>query len=457
MKTVERLKTIALLLLVTVIIFASFFGVYKKEDFRAVNIIKGYKLGMQFTNSVKFTGTVSQEEKQIIKDAEGNVVKDDGETDYTEANGYTVTTEKVNSDDVLNEANYKLTKKILKNRLKGMKVGDYKLALNKETGEITIKLPENDDVHEIEEHLLEKGEFKIIDKETEEVLLDKSKMKFVKVVYAPSKEDQKTTVIYLQIDFDKEGAKKLEEISQIYVEEEHVEEHVETEEHTHNAKYVNIVLDGETLSSTYFGEKMSTGTLYVSLTQASDAETLTEYIKEISNIATVINSGELPIKYNFDENTEETTINQNKLFLGIAIPGAILLVACVILVIKFKAKGFIATFMQIGYIAFLLLAVRYFDVTMTIQGMVGIGISAVLNYALNFVMLNELKNKGKIEWNKIGKFALWTIPVYVLAVILSFNSLTILSSLGMTLVWGSICLYLYNLTLTKTMLDMLSK
>ena len=29
--------------------------------------------------------------------------------------------------------------------------------------------------------------------------------------------------------------------------------------------------------------------------------------------------------------------------------------------------------------------------------------------------------------------------------ILSFNSLTIVNSLGMTLVWGSICMYLYNL------------
>ena len=82
MKTLKKLKIALILLFVVVIIFASFFGVYKKEDFRAVNIIKDYKLGMKWTNKVKFTGTVKQEEKEVIYDQDGNVVEDDGETEY---------------------------------------------------------------------------------------------------------------------------------------------------------------------------------------------------------------------------------------------------------------------------------------------------------------------------------------------------------------------------------------
>ena len=286
MKTLKRIEIIAILLFVAIIIFASFFGVYKKEDFRTVNIIKDYSLGMQFTDARVLKMTVSAEENEVIYDQEGNVVEDDGETDYLEENGYIIETVKVNKEEALTEENYKLTKKILKNRLKGMGVGEYSLSLNKETGEINIKLQENDDVEEVLEHLSQQGKFTMIDKDTEEILLDNSDVKSAKVVYGASDEAGTSTTIYLQINFNKEGAKKLEEISKIYVAEEHVHDETEEEdEHDEEtAKYVSVLLDETTLSSTYFGQTMSTGVLYIPVTEASDNETLVEYGKEINNI-----------------------------------------------------------------------------------------------------------------------------------------------------------------------------
>lgn len=456
MKALKRIEIIAILLFITVIIFASFFGVYKKEDFRVVNLIKDYKLGMQFTNKVVLKGTVDLSEKEIIYDKDGNVVEDDGETEYTEENGYTKKTEKVNSEEILNEDNYNLTKKILIKRLKGMNVGEYKVNLNKENGDITIELQEDDEVHEIEEHLKQMGKFTIIDKETEEVLLDNSHVKNAKVTYGASQETVSSATIYLQINFNKEGSKKLEEISQIYIAETVQEENEEGElEDTENIKYVRVLLDGETYSSTYFGEKMSTGVLYIPITQAEDDEILNKYVQELNKIATIINNGTLPIEYTFTEETVESNITQNMLFIGIAISAGILLIVCIVLICKFKAKGFIATFIQIGYIALVLLAVRYTNVVITIEGIIGIVISAILNYALTYVMLRNLKKKGKIEWKIIGKFALVTALIYIVAIILAFNSLTRINSLGMTLVWGSFCLYIYNLLITKNVLEML--
>lgn len=452
MKTYKIIKIITLILFVTIIIFASFFGVYKKEDLRTVNIIKSYKLGMQFTNKLQFKGAPKQGEKEIVYDKDGNRVESDGETDYSQENGYTVKTEKINSDDILNKNNYKLTKKILKNRLKGMGVGEYRIKSNNETGEIYVTLQENDEVHEIEEYLLKKGKFTIIDKETEEILLDNSQVKSAKVVYGPSQQAQSTIVVYLQIDFNKEGTKKLEEISQVYVATENKEK---TEEES--AKYVSVILDGQTLSSTYFGEKMSTGVLYIPVTQATDNETLANYVKQVNNISTVINGGELPIEYNFEEETIESSFDKEKIVILITSFTAVFIVELVLITIKFKARGFITAFMQIGYIALLLLVLRYTNVIITIQGIVGIGISVIINYVFGFIMLNSLKNKEKIDWKIVRKFALCTTPIYIAAIILSFNSLTVVGSLGMTLVWGSICLYLYNLSLSKTILEMLSK
>lgn len=458
MKTLKKLKIALILLFVAVIIFASFFGIYKKEDFRAVNIIKDYKLGMQWTNKVKFTGTVKQEEKEVIYDQDGNVVEDDGETEYTEENGYTKKTEKIVDENVSNIDNYKKVKKIIKNRLKGMGVGEYKLELNKETGEIGITLQDTDETHEIEEQLTRMGKFTIVDKDTEEVLLDNSQVKSAKVLYGPSQADVNATVVYLQLDFDKEGTKKLEEISQIYVENKTTEENEEGEsEEVDNTKYVSVKVDDETISSTYFGEKMSTGTLYVPITQASDSEELANKIKSVNNIVTVIKSGELPIEYEFEEETIESDFNKDKLVILIASFAVIYMLELIFITLKFRVKGSVAGFMQIGYLALVLLAIRYTNVITTVQAIVGIGISAVLNMVFNYLILNELKSKNEISWNLIGKFALWTLPLYVIAIVLSFNSLTVVNSLGMTLVWGSICLYLYNLSLTKRALELLTK
>lgn len=456
MKTLKKIKITAILLFVAIIILTSFLGLYKKEDFRVVNLIKGYKLGMQFTNRVVLKATPDLSEKEVIYDKDGNVVEDDGETEYTEENGYTKKTEKVNNEEILTQENYKLTKQILKKRLKGLDVGEYKLTLNEESGDITIELQENDDVHQIEEYLEQKGVLTIIDKETEEILLDNSDVKSAKVIYGASQTDTTSTTIYLQIDFNKDGAKKLEEISQTYIAQKVQEENENGEmEEKENIKYVSVVLDGQTYKSTYFGEKMSTGILYVPITQAKDSETLTKYVKELNKVATVINNGVLPIEYSFTEDTAEASISQNALLIGIAVPAGILLIACIVLIFKFKAKGFIATFIQAGYIALVLLAVRYTNVVITLEGIAGIIVSAMLNYALTYIMLNNLKKKGTIEWKTIGNFALTTIPIYIAAVILAFNSLTRINSLGMTVVWGSLCLYIYNLAITKNVLEIL--
>ena len=458
MKTLKRIEIVAVLLFVAVIIFASFFGVYKKEDFRTVNLIKGYDLGMQFTDARTLKMTVSTDENEIIYDSEGNIVKDDGKTEYTEENGYKIETVKVNKDEVLTEENYSLSEKVLKDRLKGLRVGEYKLELNEETGEILVKLQENDEAEEIIHHLKGQGEFSIIDKDTEEVLLNNDHVENAEVVIMPSNETGTSNTVYLEIEFNDEGAKKLEEISKTYVKTTEEKENEEGEiEEVDTTKYVSVVLDGTTYSSTYFGETMSTGVLYVPVTEASDNETLEQYRKEVEHIVTIINSGKLPIVYEYAEETIAPEINKNVLFIVILVPVVLLLISCIVLVVKFKSKGFISTFLQIGYIALLLLAVRYTNVVITIEGIAGIVISVILNYILVYTMLNNLKKKEHIEWNKIGKFALRTIPVYIIAVILAFNSLTRINSLGMTVVWGSMVLYVYNLTITRTVLKMLSK
>ena len=204
-------------------------------------------------------------------------------------------------------------------------------------------------------------------------------------------------------------------------------------------------------------EKQCLQEKYIPITEVSDNETLMEYGEELNTIATIINNGKLPIVYEYSEETVEPVITQNMLFIGILVPSVLLLIACIVLVVKFKAKGFVSTFLQIGYIAILLLVIRYTNVIITVEGICGIIISVILNYILVYIMLKNLKEKEQIEWNVIGKYALRTVPVYVIAVILAFNSLTKINSLGMALVWGSFMLYIYNLVITSNVLKMMNK
>ena len=462
MKTLKKLQITAILLFVVIIILASFFGVFKKEDFRVVDIIKKYKLGMSFTDKVVITGEVKKDENKTIYDSEGNIVEDDGETEYTEEDGYKIVTTPLYNEEDFTEKNYTLTKKILEKRLKKMDAGEFNISLNKETGEIKITLQDNDDTAEMEEHLEQKGEFSIVDKETEEVLIDKDKVKSAKVVYGASKSDTKATVVYLQVNFNKEGAAKLEEISKIYVKDETADETIqedadETSEATDNTKYISVKLDDETLSSTYFGETMATGVLYVPVTQASDQATLVQYVKEVSKIATVINNGVLPLDYDFNSETVtiENPLNKN-LIIGISITAGLLLLACIDLIVKYKVKGLVDTFLQIGYIALVLLAIRYANVVITIGGIVGIGIFAIINYIFNRMLLKDINENSKINWKTVGKFSTYTAPIYVIAVVLVFNKLTKINSVGMSMVWGIICLYIFNLTITKAVLEMIT-
>lgn len=458
MKTYKNIKISALLLLVAIIIFASFFGIYKKEEYHVINKIKSILPGMEFTEKRVATLSVDDSSEKVIYDKEGNVVEDDGETEYTEENGYTTVEEKVNSEDKLTLDNYKNTVKLLKKRIKDIEETEYKMNLNEETGTITVELPENDKADNTLAVLSSQGILNIIDTETEEVLMDNSDLKTANTVYNTA--DGKTVTVYLALKFNKEGAKKLEEISKVYIKTEEEIETVETntdeeteEDDTENIKYISILIDGETYSQTYFGETMTSGEIYIPITETEDTTKIEEYSQAVDCLATLLNNGPLELKYDVEDEVVATNITTKTLWIGISFFALSLFLLCLYLIIKFKGAGFVATLLEIGYVATLLLVLRYTNVTIKLTGIIGIYLSSVLNFVFEYLMLNLWKKDEKIIGKSLLKFFLKTIPIYVIAVILCFMPYMTLASLGMTLLWGSITIYVYNLLITKNILE----
>lgn len=411
MKAQKVITIITIILLVVIITLASFLGIYKKEEYRVSNKVPDYILGMEFTNSRIVNFKVSDE----------------------------------NNNEVLTPDNYNLSKNILKNRLNALRAEQYNIREDASTGNIQVQMTENDDTQTIISNLAQRGAFELKDNETNEVLLSNSDIDDSKVVYGQT---ETGNTVYLQIKFNKEGAKKLQEISQKYVstttqvanEEGKLEDTTETKE-------VAIVFDGETYRTTYFGDTITDGTLNVAMGTGSDAATLNQYAKVANQMAIVLNSGMLPIIYNASGYQISSSIEKADFNILMYIVIAVLLIMTVYSVVKLKSKGILVVILEIGYISFLLLALRYTNIKITLEGFVGIISSIILSYMYIYSAFKNSSNN--FVKDTTAKFALKLIPIYIIAIVFTFNSIANISSLGMTLVWGIITMYLYNLILTQ--------
>ena len=447
MKAYKIITIISVILLIAIISVASFSGIYKLKDYKVREVVPEYILGMEFTNSriVELKVDTSVKETKIY-DKEGNEITEQQEgVEYTEENGYTVIENKVNPDDKLNKENYERAKEIIISRLVKLGTEQYTIRQDLNNGNIQIQMTENDNTDNIISNLTKEGTFELADSETKEVLIDSSRMKSAEVVYGQA--DTGTTV-YLQIKLDKEGKRKLEEISKIYTQSvvQTTNEEGKTEESTETKK-VDLILNGETYNSTYFGDTLSNGILNIPMGTSSDSSSLQEYVNTAKQMSIVLSNGTLPITYTEEDyvlNNNLDLIN-NKTVLVIAI--TIFVIASIFLIVKFKLKGILAVILEIGYIAFLLLALRYTNTKITLEGIIGIGISIILTYIYIYKAFKE--NSSNFIKGVTRKFGLSLIPVYLVAIIFTFNSIANIFSLGMTLVWGIITMYLYNLTLTQ--------
>ena len=447
MKAYKIITIISVILLIAIISVASFSGIYKLKDYKVREVVPEYILGMEFTNSriVELKVDTSVKETKIY-DKEGNEITEQQEgVEYTEENGYTVIENKVNPDDRLTKENYEKAKKIIVSRLVKLGTEQYTIRQDLNNGNIQIQMTENDNTYNIISNLTKKGTFELADSETKEVLIDSSRMKSAEVVYGQA--DTGTTV-YLQIKLDKEGKRKLEEISKIYTQSvvQTTNEEGKTEESTETKK-VDLILNGETYNSTYFGDTLSNGILNIPMGTSSDSSSLQEYVNTAKQMSIVLSNGTLPITYTEEDyvlNNNLDLIN-NKTVLVIAI--TIFVIAIIFLIVKLKLKGILAVILEVGYVAFLLLALRYTNTKITLEGIIGIGISIILTYIYIYKAFKE--NSSNFIKGVTRKFGLSLIPVYLVAIIFTFNSIANIFSLGMTLVWGIITMYLYNLTLTQ--------
>ena len=213
MKAQKKLNIVLVVLVIILVSIISFVGVYRIEKNQMVNIIPNYKLGTNISGYRKVTlevhddsedmdsETVTLEDENTISD-ENAILTNEIEDEKTEE------TSTENNVD-----NYKKSAEIFKNRLKSLKVEDYNVTVDENTGKIELSLPENDQTDIILSDLASVGKFEITDTNTGDVLLTNSDVKNVTV---ETYSQYGYTVPYMNINFKLSGASKLKDISVEY-------------------------------------------------------------------------------------------------------------------------------------------------------------------------------------------------------------------------------------------------
>ena len=451
MKSNKILKITLITLVIILLSIISFIGIYVQDKNKIANIVKDYKLGMDLEGSRKIELEVNKSTKKINYDKEGKEIQStDTQTEVAK------TEEKViNEEENLTVENYKKTKKILEDRLKTMGVNDYQIRLNETTGNIILNIPEDDNTDLIVAQTGNQGKFEIIDNDTNEVLMTNEHLKSVKAGYGTTAAG--TTTIFVNIEFNKEGTQKFKDITNIYKEMKTTNE--ETGEETTTKKEIAIKVDDSTLLKTHFSEEINNGILQLSVGSSASTTTpeeLQNSLTNANNLAALLNNGKMPIVYNIAQNKyiESEITNYNiKLFTSLYI--VLITIGMIYLIIKYKEKGIVSSISIIGYMATLLIVLRYTNVIITLDGIIAIILSVILTYIsiIEILKQNEKINNIEESFKKaMKKYVLTLVPVSIIAIVFTFNKWLPIFSFGMVIFWGIVVNLLYNLVVTKILL-----
>ena len=133
------------------------------------------------------------------------------------------------------------------------------------------------------------------------------------------------TSVVLNIEFNKEGKKKFEEVTKKYIQS-------TNEEGNSVTKQIKLELDGESLIETYFSETITTGILQLTIGSSSNINTqdLNTYMNQATNIASLIDSGKMPLEYELQDNTYlKATITKDMQIVVFLIVLSVIVIGCI--------------------------------------------------------------------------------------------------------------------------------
>lgn len=488
-KNLKRIKTIAVVLVIVLLSAIAFGGLYFKSQGVWKNVLPEFSYGMELdgVRELRFSLDTSEEEKEIYLDKDGNYAGDvveshnheeettsDTQVDLVDENGnplnnseetttepegentekvtneaekdevladYTTETRtiKANPEESINIDNFEKSKKIIQKRLENVDLYEYNIRLDNVTGDLIVEVPDNDNVSIEQSLVMTRGKFEVIDHDNGIILLDNSDVKNVSATYTNNESGYQA---YLIISLNKPGAEKLKSISEKYVS-------TTLEDGTTETKGVAVKFDGQELIETYFGDKLENGVLQIPLGQATTS--YEDFVVTFNNsvrIAQILSSEMLPLSYTLTaDNLIQSEITNETEIVAVVSFAIIVLIISIVMVVKYKLRGLKLAVLNVGYIAILTLIFRYTNVLITLNSLIAfVGVCGV-NLLFEFKLLANLKGKDDVRevfGKTMKELYLAIIPVIVIAIVFTFMSGAVISSIGMVLFWGLAVGALYN-------------
>lgn len=442
MKKNYTLKITLAMLFVVLVSLVSFVGVYKGK-----NLVKDYSLGKDFKERKVAVFSVKEQknsENTTDKNTESETENNDEST--KEENGTEENkTEKTNTEENKTEEkseedkkkDYKNSKNIIERRLASLKSDEYDIRLNEENGSVVIEVPTSMDSSYITE-LVSKGKAQIKNQSTNEVLVDSNGFKDASAKIDST--NYSTPMILLNIEFTKDAKNIFKNANTNYT---------DSEGNEKEATFA-FTLDDETLYSdtaANFVSSAKNGALDLVLGQGTEGEELQKNYESAQVLVSIIKTGSIPVEYESDSITiVSSNINIKTIVIVAIIIGALMLIYAII---KLKNKAILPVLSLVGLVASILLVLRYTNVEITLFGILGLATIVVSNYVL---ILRTLQNDKTFKENFVDLLNI-LIPVIIIAIVLCCAPYLQLATLGMTMFWGIIVMFIYNIIITKVLID----
>ncbi len=452
----ERLKIALAVCIILFIIVVGIGGIYVHEKGNWTNILPEYQFATDLKGYRSIGLKVSEATKEIEIEAEvstdtntttENTVAE--EKDKEETN--TTTTQLVNPEEKRNVDNYLPSKKVVEERLQQISTDNYyTIRQDSYNGNIFIQMVDTEEADELAGLLAQQGQFRIVDSETKEELLNNSHIKDVKVGYSALETGY---AVYLNMEFTKEGAEKLKEISNIYVQ----SSKQEGDSAVVTTKNIDLNIDDETIVTTYFGQEIANGVIQLSIGEETTSyEELQNYLMNATRMAVVLGNGEMPLAYEVDENayngTYLTTEHVKAIFMAAGIVLGLLIIAMIVIL---KKKAVIGILSFVGYIAAFLLTLRFTNVYISLETMAGMVVATLLAYIAILKFLTMPKTEEKVQKQFLETYkqvVLYMIPIAIIAITLCFAKWLPLYNFGMAIFWGIALVLAWNAIFTRIFL-----
>ncbi len=435
MKKNYTLKVTLAMLIVVLVSLVSFVGVYKGKS-----LLKEYSLGKDFKERkvVSFSVVENTEENTEENTASEATQENQSEGESTEESSDDKNSEQNSGETQENKSEqYKTAKNVIQKRLTAMKAEDFEIRLDEETGSLVMEVPTDMDTSYLSEVIAE-GKAKVINQSTNETIIESNGFKSASARIDSTK--YSVPIVELTIKFTNDAKNAFKNVNTNYT---------DSEGNESEATFA-FTVDGETLYSDKaqnFKNSAKNGSLDLMLGQGDEGEKLEEDYKSALVLVSIINNGEISTKYQLDSvKTVDSSINIKSIIMISCIIGALMLLYAIF---KFKTKGILPVLSLAGLLATILLVLRYTNVKITLLTILGLAVVIIANYIL---ILKTLGNNKSFKQNFIEMLNV-LIPCFILAIVFCCSPYLQVASMGMTIFWGAIVMFIYNVIITRVLIN----